>query len=88
MNTKNLKPGDKVQIKSKRWFNKNKDKFDMVDIEPVFTKGMSEYCGKIVTVRHLHKSGSIFIDELTLEEKDSECRYYFGKDCIYKQIKE
>ncbi len=45
------KVGDKVLIKSIDWYNENKDKYGFVDFRTsVFVPGMSQFCGKIVTI--------------------------------------
>ena len=60
------KIGDRVQIKSLDWYNKNKDKngnivfsskvphFALcVNVRTVFTKDMVKYCGKVVTIENV-----------------------------------
>jgi hypothetical protein len=45
------KVGDHVRIKSLDWYNENKDKYGFVDFSTsVFVPGMSQFCGKIVTI--------------------------------------
>ena len=45
------KVGDRVRIKSLDWYNENKDKYGFVDFSTsVFVPGMSQFCGKIVTI--------------------------------------
>ena len=45
------KVGDKVRIKSLDWYNENKDEYGFVDFSTsVFVPGMSQFCGKIVTI--------------------------------------
>lgn len=45
------KVGDKVRIKSLDWYNKNKDKDgDVVLTTHLFTPGMSQFCGKVMTI--------------------------------------
>lgn len=45
------KVGDRVRIKSLDWYNTNKDKHGFVDFSTsVFVPGMSQFCGKIVTI--------------------------------------
>ena len=49
------KIGDKVRIKSIEWYDKNKNKFDMVTItNPSFSIYMKEYCGKIATITKIY----------------------------------
>ena len=47
------KVGDKVRIKSIEWYEKNKDKKGYIKLNYNFSKKMSEYCGKIVTIMHV-----------------------------------
>ena len=43
--------GDRVRVKSLDWYNENKDKYGFVDFSTsVFVPGMSQFCGKIVTI--------------------------------------
>lgn len=43
--------GDQVLIKSIDWYNKNKDKYGIVELPThIFTLEMSEFCGKVVTI--------------------------------------
>ena len=47
----NYKAGDRVKIKSLDWYNENKDEDGIVELSThVFTPGMSQFCGKIVTI--------------------------------------
>lgn len=52
-----LKVGDKVKIKSKEWYNANKDKDgDITKLSPTFVESMAAFCGCIATVRHVNKT--------------------------------
>ena len=43
--------GDKVRIKSLDWYNENKDEDGIVELSThIFTPGMSQFCGKVVTI--------------------------------------
>lgn len=42
--------GDKVRIKSKEWYKKNKDEDDYIEGVWGFTSGMSAYCGEVATI--------------------------------------
>lgn len=43
--------GDKVRIKSIDWYNENKDEDGIVELSThIFTPGMSQFCGKVVTI--------------------------------------
>ena len=45
------KVGDKVRIKSLDWYNENKDEDGIVELSThIFTPGMSQFCGKVVTI--------------------------------------
>ena len=47
----NYKVGDRVLIKSLDWYNENKDEYGFLDFSTsVFVPGMSQFCGKIVTI--------------------------------------
>ena len=42
--------GDKVRIKSKEWYDENKDEDGNVNIPFLFNSEMSYYCGEITTI--------------------------------------
>lgn len=45
------KVGDKVQVKSLDWYNKNKNIYDIVSCgADSFVMDMTDHCGKIVTI--------------------------------------
>ena len=49
------KPGDVVVIKSIDWYNDNKDENGNVVLPYIdFTKSMSHFCGKAVTISSIH----------------------------------
>ena len=63
------KVGDKVRIKSLDWYNENKDEYGNIRfrisqaVYPIFfSKIMSEFCGKIVTVKKIN-DGSYYMKE-------------------------
>jgi hypothetical protein len=49
------KVGDKVRIKSKEWYEKNKDKYGNVNIPLLFNYKMSYYCGEITKITKIEK---------------------------------
>ena len=55
------KVGDKVRINSIEWYNENKDWTGHVPVPCLFRKEMSEYCGQIMTIRHIN-SASYFLE--------------------------
>lgn len=79
MDIKNLKVGDKVQIKSRRWYNKNKNEYYSVQLPVSFVSRMSDFCGKVVTIS--------YIDEYTLKFEEDSDKFYFHIDSIYKKVK-
>jgi hypothetical protein len=51
MGSMRYKPSDKVRIKSLDWYNENKDEDGIVELSThIFTPGMSQFCGKVVTI--------------------------------------
>lgn len=57
-----LTKGLKVRVKSIDWYNENKDESGCVRIGYSFVPEMSEFCGRIVTVRNIAN------DDFTIEE--------------------
>lgn len=50
------KQGDKVTIKSLKWYNENEDGYGTVKLSNnVFHRLMSKYCGKTLTILHVHE---------------------------------
>lgn len=49
------KVGDKVRIKSKEWYDENKDEDGNVNIPFLFNSEMSYYCGEITTITKIEK---------------------------------
>lgn len=47
--------GDKVRIKSKEWYDENKDEDGNVNIPFLFNSEMSYYCGEITTITKIEK---------------------------------
>lgn len=58
------KVGDRVRIKSKAWYEDNKDDDfgEITTVEPVFVSGMSKYCGRIATIVKICKGNAYYID--------------------------
>ena len=49
--------GDKVRIKSLDWYNENKDEDGIVELSThIFTPGMSQFCGKVVTIEDVFEN--------------------------------
>lgn len=51
------KVGDKVQIRSLDWYNKNKDVYGIIWGTVCFSRYRTEYCGKIATIIAIEKYG-------------------------------
>ena len=69
--------GDKVRIKSLDWYNENKDENGIVELSThIFTPGMSQFCGKVMTIEDVFEDDiEENIEETTkenVEEKISE----------------
>lgn len=47
------KIGDKVKVKSREWYDENKDEYGTVELSgfPDFVKDMAVFCGKKATIR-------------------------------------
>lgn len=58
------KVGDKVRIKSREWYEKNKDKNgDILCGGMFFVEDMNRYCGKIATITEANATYKIDIDD-------------------------
>jgi hypothetical protein len=58
MNGLNYKVGDYVRIKSLDWYNENKGNDGIVEFSTsVFVPGMSQFCGKVVTIEAVFDEG-------------------------------
>lgn len=60
---RDLNVGDKVKIKSKKWYDKNKDLYGTIHISPGFIDEMSSLCGCVVTI--LYKRYNNHFDKYT-----------------------
>ena len=61
------KVGDRVQIKSLDWYNKNKDVFGKVWTnggQIPFDKYMSKWCGKVMTISHVRVDHYTMVEDL------------------------
>lgn len=55
--------GDKVIVKSLDWYNENKNECGDVNVPCCFVRSMSEYCGKVVTIKRIYYSSYIIDDD-------------------------
>lgn len=53
MSVEKYKVGDKVLVKSLDWYNENKNGMGDVLVPCTFVEGMSQYCGKVLTIRRV-----------------------------------
>ena len=65
------KVGDKVRIKSLDWYNENKDEYGYIDCgsREFFTK-MSNWCGKIATIKEICKTNCYRLEEYDFDWTD------------------
>jgi len=65
------KVGDRVKIKSLDWYNENKDEYGYIDCgsRAFFTK-MSDWCGKIVTIKEICKTNCYRLEEYDFDWTD------------------
>lgn len=56
------KVGDKVRIRSKEWYEQNKDEEGWVEIGPSFSSHMSVYCSRIATITKVDADGTYLLD--------------------------
>ena len=63
--------GDKVRIKSLDWYNENKDEYGYIDCgsRAFFTK-MSNWCGKIATIKEICKTNCYHLEEYDFDWTD------------------
>ena len=71
METMRYKPSDKVRIKSIDWYNENKDEYGYIDCgsRSFFTK-MSNWCGKIATIKEICKTNCYRLEEYDFDWTD------------------
>lgn len=84
------KIGDKVRIKSLDWYNENKDEYSNIrykrddSVYPIFfSKYMSNFCGKILTIKY------VFNNSYHMEETSS-CEFWTDEmiECKVGQVEE
>lgn len=57
------KIGDKVRIRSKEWYEQNKNEHGLItETQPNFVSSMSRYCGRIATIIEIDEDGDYKID--------------------------
>lgn len=75
------KVGDKVRIKSIDWYNENKDKDGIVVLSThIFVPGMSQFCGKIVTIENVFDN--------SYDVKEDNDKYYWTDEMIEELVEE
>ena len=82
-----LKVGDKVKINSKEWFDREKNDYEVVHLEPLdFLYGHSGYCGKSAKItrieRHVDDNGNLLgTYKLDIDNGD----YWWGDGMFSKE---
>ena len=71
MENMRFKVGDRVRIKNLDWYNKNKDEYGYVNCgsRAFFTK-MSDWCGKIATIKEICKTNCYRLEEYDFDWTD------------------
>ena len=65
------KAGDKVRIKSLDWYNENKDEYGYIDCgSRSFFAKMSDWCGKIATIKEICKTNCYRLEEYDFDWTD------------------
>lgn len=60
--TMKYKVGDRVAVKSRKWYDENKDEYGIIQIgTDTFVRSMSKFCGGTVTISQL-KNKSYLIE--------------------------
>ena len=68
--------GDRVQIKSIDWYNRNKDKNGYVDVGVLFDEEMSRWCGKTMTI--------IKVNQLYYTMEEDDISHFFWTDEMFE----
>ena len=66
MENMKYKVGDKVRINSLDWYNANKDETDDIECSNNiwFYRGMSKFCGKVMTISHVRVDHYTMVEDL------------------------
>ena len=81
------KIGDKVRVKSLRWYNENKDKYGYVQCGyKDFTENMRKYCGDVVTISGFYYSS--FYDFTTYNIAEEDDYSYAWSDDMFEGLAE
>ena len=71
MKNMRFKVGDRVRIKSLDWYNENKDEYGYIDCgSRFFFAEMSDWCGKIATIKEICKTNCYRLEECYLDWTD------------------
>lgn len=79
--------GDKVRIKSLDWYNENKDEDGIVELSThIFTPGMSQFCGKVVTIEDVFEDIDdnvvYYIEEIDYDWTDEMIEGHYEEENI------
>lgn len=70
MSAEKYKVGDRVVVKSLEWYNNNKDSLGIVNVPQAFVFGMSQYCGKVLTIREVYPDCCYYVEEAAFAWSD------------------
>ena len=76
------KVGDHVRIKSLDWYNENKNEYGQVDCgSRLFFAEMSDWCGKIATIKEICKTNCYRLEECYLDWTDEMIEGLVEEEC-------
>lgn len=75
-----IKPGDKLIVKSLKWYEENKNENDDIAIGSTFVSEMSEFCETVVTVKRLYKETYSSDDDDIYEDCCEDAAIFIKED--------
>lgn len=81
------KVGDKVRIKNLDWYNENKDEYGYIDCgsRAFFTK-MSDWCGKIATIKEICKTNCYRLEEYDFDWTDEMIEELVEEETLIERV--
>lgn len=81
------KVGDKVRIKSLDWYNENKDEYGYIDCgSRSFFAKMSDWCGKIATIKEICKTNCYRLEEYDFDWTDDMIEGLVEEAILIKKV--
>ena len=79
--------GDKVRIKDINWYNENKDEYGYIDCgsRAFFTK-MSDWCGKIATIKEICKTNCYRLEEYDFDWTDEMIEGLVEEETLIERV--